>query len=122
MLAHTIEPTHQHSIELNQIKGNALKICGARDPKGNKEINCIPKNLLSPRRIPKNSGISFPPHNANQSQTNISPQYQSSTGASQSLYAMVIMSQILLEGTQSNLVNPNNLCHNPTIKEQCKRR
>ena len=34
------------------------------------------------------------------------------------LYAMVIMSQIFLGETQSNLVNPNNLCHNPLVKEQ----
>ena len=36
------------------------------------------------------------------------------------LYAMVIMSQILLGGSQSNLANLNNLCHNPKVNGQRK--
>ena len=45
LLAHTIEPTHRQPIKLNHIKGNAFKSCSAKDPKVNKEMNGIPKNL-----------------------------------------------------------------------------
>ena len=45
LLTHNFRPTHQQPIKLNHIKGNAFTSCGAKDPKGIKEMNGIPKNL-----------------------------------------------------------------------------
>ena len=45
LLAYTFGPTHRQPIKLNHIKGNAFTSCGAKDPKGIKEMNGIPKNL-----------------------------------------------------------------------------
>ena len=113
LLAPPFGPTYQHPIKLD----HKAESYGARCLKGSKELNSIPKSLRWCHFILNNSSISFMPHKPLLE----FPKAILFQEFPYPLYVMVIISQILLRGTQSNLSNLNNLCLSPIVNEQCKK-
>ena len=85
-------------------------------------MNRIPKILWIPCFILKNSCISFPPHNPNEAMFAAYHKTIPLLEKPKPLKLVYSMSEMLLGGTQSVFANWNNLCHNPVVKEQWRKR
>lgn len=122
LILKTLPFTHQVPIELNDANKSALDIWSCWNPQRGIEVDYVLYRFYTSPSILKNPCISLLSYHLNQSEGSNFPKSFAPPLFSRPLKEKIIMSLILLRGTQSSLTMLNNLCQSTIVIELCKKR